>query len=166
MSDQEGTRFHLNQLLPDIIRFAFPKLKRLDIVAERADIENFFTEHEYDGGTYTLRVGNELKDAPMAVMAGAIAMELQQIEKETQMPIRYPTQRFFEKLSRRYASRVSRKEDLDLLSRGLGGNYAVFNSYITDHCGYIWEPRDGYSPRDFQTIASASVGLRWSLAFF
>ncbi len=165
MSYQEGKTFHLNQLLPEIVRFAFPELREVDIIAERAQLGNSFTDHEFDEGTYTIRLCNELNGAPMTVIAGAIAMELQQIAKKVHSPIRYGVQRFFERLSPHIAAQVSRKEDLDMINRGLGGNYTQFNEYITTRCEYAWNPIDGYSPSEFDILLNLHGALRRYPAF-
>ena len=150
MSDNESKHYHLNQLLPDIVRFAFPELKQVDIIAEHADIDHSFTDNLFDNGTYTLRLGNELKDAPVPVRAGAIAMELQQIAKQVRTPLRYRLQRFWKWCSVDYQIKVSQREDIDLINREFGGCMSEFNDFIGKQCGYVWNPKDGYHPGVFE----------------
>jgi hypothetical protein len=166
MSVSESPKTHLNQVVPELVEEAFPELVGIDITAEFGDIFGSFTEHSRgDMGTYTLRLGSELKEVPLPVIRGAVAMELQQIAKKERNFIGYMGQRFFEKFSSSYAIDVSCREDLDLVSRGLGKDYAAFSRHITDNCGYVWKPFDGYTPPEIEMMTKSREDFNRFLLF-
>jgi hypothetical protein len=157
--------------MPELVRFGFPELREVDIISEFADLDGLFTDHEYDfevrrrrdcggsqryhvSGMHNLRLCKELSGAPMPVVAGAIATELQQIAKDERSFLLNMWDGLLEKVSVTYQIWVSQREDVDIIRRGLGYHVSEFNRFITENCGYVWTPLDGYSPFAFETMVT------------
>jgi hypothetical protein len=159
----------IKRLLPKVVDSSFPEIREVNIMVDYGDTGNFFTNHRHAKKTvyqvskdgvrtlpetrlYTVRICRELADAPEGAVAAAMAIELQQISKKETKPLRYMAQRLWERCSVSHQIRVSEREDIDMVKRGLGGNLALLNDHITENCDYVWNPRDGYRPDLFEQI--------------
>lgn len=156
MTDDGKPSYHINQVVPDIVNQAFPEISDVYITAEYGNTDGHSTGHTYErNGGYTLRICDDLKDAPLHVMRGAIGAELLQIAEKENSFIIYSWICLREKVSRSFSIRVSRSDDINIIKRGLGDDYLAFKRHIVNECGYEWNELDGFCLDDIEMIVNA-----------